>query len=298
VTIDETNDGRGSFYLGLDVGSINARLALVDAEGRLRFLARERIYDGPASAVQRLLDAVAGRVSADRLGGATACGTGRACVQGLRGWQVVSSPYAAIVGVLHDHPDVRTLIEIGGQSACVIALEGGLDRPWRVARSPLCAAGTGRFLEQQAGRLGIPINAFGPIALQWEDAPPRIAARCSVFAKSDLIHLQQKGWPVPAMLAGLCDSVARMVRAQWREAVAPPVLLVGGVSANVGVARALEAALGEDVIVPPSAAGRGAWGAALLSRSLATDRVDLGLPMGQRASRVHYALGAVPGALG
>lgn len=286
--IDDWNSGRGPLYLGLDVGSVNARLALVDADGRLEFLARERLYDGPASAVQRLLGAVAVRIGAERLGGATSCGTGRACVQGLSGWQTVSSPYAAIVGVLHDVPDVRTIIEIGGQSACVIALEGGLDRPWRVSRSPLCAAGTGRFLEQQAHRLGIPMEAFGPTALEWKDAPPRIAARCSVFAKSDLIHLQQKGWPIEAMLAGLCDSVARMVRALWRETVVPPVLLVGGVAANVGVVRALEAALGIEVMVPPSAADRGALGAALLSRSLAADRVDLGLPMGRRSDGMRY----------
>ncbi len=287
VMIDDRDDGRGQLYLGLDVGSVNARIALVDADGRLRFLARERIYDGPASAVQRLLGAVAERIGEERLGGATACGTGRACVQGLTGWQVVSSPYAAIVGVLRDAPETRTLIEIGGQSACVIGLEGGLDRPWRVARSPLCAAGTGRFLEQQASRLGIPIDAFGPMALEWKEAPPRIAARCSVFAKSDLIHLQQKGWPVAAMLAGLCDSVARMVRAQWRDVVAPPILLVGGVSANVGVVRALEGTLGHDIVVPSSAADRGAWGAALLSRALATERVDLSLPMAGR-TRLHY----------
>jgi predicted CoA-substrate-specific enzyme activase len=286
--MDETDRGPGPLYLGLDVGSVNARVALVDAEGHLKFLARECIYDGPASAVRRLLDATAERMGSARLAGATACGTGRACVQGLSGWQVVSSPYAAIVGVLHDYPDVRTVIEIGGQSACVIGLEGGLDRPWRVSRSPLCAAGTGRFLEQQAGRLGIPIDAFGPTALQWDDAPPRIAARCSVFAKTDLIHLQQKGWPVPAMLAGLCDSVARMVRAQWREAMVPPVLLVGGVAANVGVVRALEATLGENLIVPPSAADRGAWGAALLSRSLAADRVELDLAGEERSAGVHY----------
>ena len=115
-----------------------------------------------------------------------------------------------------------------------------------MARSPLCAAGTGRFLEQQASRLGIPIEEFGARALEWTEAPPRIAARCSVFAKSDLIHLQQKGWPVPAMLAGLSDSVARMIVAQWREQFAPPVYCIGGVAGNQGVVQgALRRAWGE-----------------------------------------------------
>ena len=256
----------GRLFVGLDIGSVHVRCAVVDEEGTLLALDAERIYRDPASAVALLLDRLETRLDLSRVNGAGAVGSGRQLYRGQKGWQVYSSPYAAITGVLRDHPDARTIIGIGGQSALVIGLVDGLEKPWRVARSPLCAAGTGRFLEQQASRLGIPIHEFGARAMEWTEAPPRIAARCSVFAKSDLIHLQQKGWPVAAMLAGLSDSVARMVIAQWRDTFQPPIYFIGGVAANQGVARALSSAIGHNVIIPDDFAYREAIGAALLAR--------------------------------
>ncbi|MHB1133176.1 MAG: acyl-CoA dehydratase activase [Chloroflexota bacterium] len=267
------HNGDGArLYLGLDIGSVNARLAVVDPGGQPVLVDVERMYSGPATAVRALLERAGRQLDLEAVAGAGVCGTGRGLYAEQPGWLVFSSPYAAIAGLVADHPEARTVVEIGGQSAFVIGLQGGLDRPWHVARSPLCAAGTGRFLEQQSARLGIPIEQFGPLSLEWQEAPPRIAARCSVFAKSDLIHLQQKGWPVAAMLAGLSDSVARMIIAQWRDRFEVPLYLLGGVALNSGVRRALSAALGGiDVIVPSDPTAREALGAALLARS-APDR--------------------------
>ena len=266
----------GRLYVGLDIGAVNARLALVDEGGLLLATEEQRIFGGPAAAVRLLLDRAADSHDLNSIAGAGVCGSGRGLYGDQEGWLAFSSPYAAIVGLLSDRPDARTIVEIGGQSAFVIGMLGGLGQPWHVARSPLCAAGTGRFLEQQASRLGIAIEDFGPKCLEWQAAPPRIAARCSVFAKSDLIHLQQKGWPVAAMLAGLSDSVARMILAQWRDRFEPPVYLVGGVALNGGVQRALSVALsGQEVVVPPDPAIREALGAALLARSAAATPRDL-----------------------
>ncbi len=268
-------------YLGLDIGSVNVRVAVVTEEGHPVLFDSQRIYKGPASAVSALFERLGSHIPLDSIGGAGVTGSGRHIYGGQEGWQRFSSPYAAITGLLSDRPDPRTIVAIGGQTALVIGLSGGLEKPWRVSRSPLCAAGTGRFLEQQASRLGIAIEAFGPMALEWKEAPPRIAARCSVFAKSDLIHLQQKGWPISAMLAGLSDSVARMIVAQWRDSFEPPVYCIGGVAANQGVVRALSAVLGGvEVIVPPEHANRDALGAALLARRSATRPAGLYPPAG------------------
>ncbi len=255
----------GALFLGLDIGAVQVKAALVDGAGGVIAQFSERIQRGPAEAVAALLGRLADVAPLARIASAGACGSGHALYDRQTGWRVFSSPYAAMAGVLRDAPQARTIVQIGGQSAFVVGLQGGLDRPWRVARSPLCAAGTGRFLEQQAYRLNIPIEELGARALEWTGAPPRIAARCSVFAKSDLIHLQQKGWPISAMLAGLSDSVARMVRSLWREPFAAPLLFIGGVAANAGVARALQEVLGVPVIVPSDATGREALGAALLA---------------------------------
>ncbi|MCL5784837.1 MAG: acyl-CoA dehydratase activase [Patescibacteria group bacterium] len=262
----EQSDG-GPLFAGLDIGSVNARVALVDKSGQPIYLDCERIQEGPVAATKALWERVQTYVSLDRIVSAGVTGSGRRIYEDQEGWQIFSSPYAAIVGVLLDHPNPKTIVEVGGQTSLVIGLEDRLNKPWRVARSSLCAAGTGRFLEQQASRLGISIEEFGSKALEWTEDPPRIAARCSVFAKSDLIHLQQKGTPIPAMLAGLSDSVARMVRAQWKGTFESPVILIGGVAGNQGVVRAFSGVLGEQVIVPSQHASRGAIGAALLARN-------------------------------
>jgi len=138
-------------------------------------------------------------------------GSGKSAIPESYGWTAYSSSLAVISGLLRDHPDAKTIIQIGGQSSLVIELEDGLKKPWKLTSNSLCAAGTGRFLEQQAYRLGISIEDFAAIALRCHETPPRIAARCSVFAKSDLIHLQQKGVSVESMLYALSESIARMV---------------------------------------------------------------------------------------
>ncbi|MGE5618020.1 MAG: acyl-CoA dehydratase activase [Sphingomonadaceae bacterium] len=266
----------GELFVGVDIGSVNVRVAVITKTGHPIYLDHERILKGPATAVSTLLDRLREQVPLDCVAGAAATGSGRQIYGGQEGWRLVSSPYAAITGLLSDCRNAKTIVAIGGQTSLVIGLSQGVEGSWRVARSPLCAAGTGRFLEQQASRLGITIEEFGPTALEWKDAPPRIAARCSVFAKSDLIHLQQKGWPISAMLAGLSDSVARMILAQWRDQFEPPIYCIGGVAANEGVVRALSAALGgAQIVVPPDHAYREALGAALLARDATARPSDL-----------------------
>ena len=116
------------------------------------------------------------------------------------------SAISAAVGRLL--PDARTIFEMGGQQAKYIHLspagESIVATLDDFAASGLCAAGTGSFLDQQAARLEIDIEGeFGELAVKSEN-PPHIAGRCSVFAKSDMIHHQQRGVPVGDIIAGLC----------------------------------------------------------------------------------------------
>ena len=146
-----------------------------------------------------------------------------------------------------------------------------------------------RFLEQQAYRLGISLEDFSRLALEHRGAAPRIAARCSVFAKSDLIHLQQKGVALPAMLYALCQSVARMVSSLNASAFDEPVYLTGGMSASPAIVQALEEAISEKnghavrISVPEDAAFTEAYGAALLSRQVKSN-ITFPLPALQRAT--------------
>jgi activator of 2-hydroxyglutaryl-CoA dehydratase len=116
------------------------------------------------------------------------------------------------------------------------------------------------------------MDDFASLALQCQGNPPRIAARCSVFAKSDLIHLQQKGVPVAAMLYALCESIARMVVSLHKGSFEEPVYFIGGVAANNAMVKALNEAFSArnghkvEIIVPENYCFMGALGSALLSK--------------------------------
>jgi len=260
------------YSLGIDVGSVNAKLCLIDEQNRIARLDNERIITNPKAAVNALLSRLGEAVPLDSIGGAGVSGSGRDSIPAEFNWAEYSSSLAIASGLLSLFPEVKTIVQIGGQTSTVIVLEDGLKKPWQVSSNPLCAAGTGRFLEQQAYRLGISLEDFSRLALKCQGDPPRIAARCSVFAKSDLIHLQQKGVSVEAMLYALCESIARMVASLKKGFFAEPVYFVGGVAANKAIVRALNEAIsarnGHEarVTVPENYRHIEALGSALLAK--------------------------------
>ncbi|MDY6892267.1 MAG: BadF/BadG/BcrA/BcrD ATPase family protein, partial [Chloroflexota bacterium] len=120
-------------------------------------------------------------------------------------------------------------------------------------------------------RIGVSLEDFARYALECEGNPPRIAARCSVFAKTDLIHLQQKGVSLSAMLYALCESIARMVVSLKKGAFGEPIYFAGGVAANSAIRKALNETISArnnhlvDIIVPDEYLYAEALGSALLS---------------------------------
>ena len=257
------------YYLGVDIGSVNAKLALIDDKGRVIRFDTEKVTSSPRAAVSSLVARLGDKVKEIIAAGVS--GSGKAVIPEELGWTEYSSSLAIASGLLHRYPDVKTIIQIGGQSTLVVELEDGLKKPWKVASNPLCAAGTGRFLEQQAYRIGISMEDFARLALEFKGTAPRIAARCSVFAKTDLIHLQQKGVPLDAMLYALCESVARMVASLKKGTFQEPVYFVGGVAANPAVARSLNDMISArnghpvEVIIPEDYLHVESMGSALLS---------------------------------
>jgi len=260
------------YSLGIDVGSVNAKLCLTDDSGQVVRLDSVKITTNPTAAINTLLSRLGDAVPLNRIASAGVSGSGRGIIPGEFNWAEYSSSLAISSGLLHLYPEVKTIVQIGGQTSMVIVLEDGLKKPWKVSSNPLCAAGTGRFLEQQAYRLGISLEDLSHLALKCQGKPPRIAARCSVFAKSDLIHLQQKGVSMEAMLYALCESIARMVASLKKGIFEEPVYFVGGVAANRALVRALNEVLSArnghevSVIVPENYRHIEALGAALLSQ--------------------------------
>ena len=146
----------------------------------------------------------------------------------------------------------------------------------------VCAAGTGSFPEQQAERLRFTIEEFSETAAK-SQRPSKVAGRCSVFAKSDMIHLQQIATPVEDIVAGLCFAVARNFKGSIAQGIAlrPPVSFQGGVAANKGMARAFKEVFElDELFIPPDFALMGAIGAALkdkdenIQNSFDLDKLD------------------------
>ena len=255
-------------FLGIDVGSISTKAVILD-EGNA-ILAQEYIWTegNPIGAVKKLLGLLEKQFDPEswQIVGVGATGSARRLVGSIVGATVVKNEITAhAVGTTTFHPDVRTILEIGGQDSKIILVENGIAVDY--AMNTLCAAGTGAFLSSQARRLGIEVEEMGQYALQ-STHPTMIAARCTVFAESDLVHKIQMGHPREDIIAGVCRAVASnyINNVGKGKKICSPVVFQGGVSKNVGVVRAFEDLLGCPVIVDDNGHLMGATGAAILAR--------------------------------
>ncbi|MEL7655660.1 MAG: acyl-CoA dehydratase activase, partial [Bacillota bacterium] len=164
-------------------------------------------------------------------------------------------------------PEIKTIIEIGGQDSKIILLKDGVITDF--AMNTVCAAGTGSFLDRQAERLGLEIKDLGDYALR-SGNPVRIAGRCAVFAESDIIHKQQLGCTMEDIIAGMSRALVRnyLSNVAKGKEILPKVCFQGGVAANRGIRNALEEALGCEIIVPEYHKVMGAYGSAVLAQEL------------------------------
>jgi predicted CoA-substrate-specific enzyme activase len=178
------------------------------------------------------------------------------------------------VGVHHRCPDARTVVEIGGQDSKLLRLDadGGVRD---FAMNDRCAAGTGRFIEMIAARLGVPLTALGELAAGSRDAA-RINSTCAVFAETEIIGLLAAGTASEDIVAGVEASVASRIAAMAGGHLTDPVAFTGGVARIPGMDRALADALGRPVTVVPDAVYTGALGAALLACRRAETRSPAG----------------------
>jgi predicted CoA-substrate-specific enzyme activase len=256
------------YCLGIDIGSVAVKVAVVQ-DGVVARTIYRRFTDGPFETLRAIL-----QQELPELAGTTFAlgltGIGGKTAHGILGGKQFGEIAALAAANFHLMPEIRTVIEMGGEDSKLLILDGKTRTVVDFAMNAQCAAGTGSFLDQQANRLHISIeDEFGRLALKSVN-PPRIAGRCSVFAKSDMIHLQQIATPDYDIVAGLCFAVAR----NFKGAIARgkrfdrPVAFEGGVAANPGMVRAFTDVLDlkpGELIVPPQHNGMGAIGAALLA---------------------------------
>ena len=254
-------------YLGLDIGSISTKGIVIDENNII--IASEYIWTkaDPIGAVKQLLPMIAAQLDLNSYAIASVgvTGSARKLVGVITNASVVKNEITAhAVGTMSLYPDVHTIFEIGGQDSKIILIENGFVTDY--AMNTLCAAGTGAFLSTQADRLGVSVESFGDIALK-SKKPTRIAARCTVFAESDLIHKAQIGHKKEDIIAGLCRAVVNnyLNNVAKGKKITPPIVFQGGVSKNIGVIKAFEDIVGYEVTVDINSHLTGALGVAILA---------------------------------
>ncbi|MGB9812058.1 MAG: acyl-CoA dehydratase activase [Thermovenabulum sp.] len=272
-------------FLGIDVGSVSTNIVIIDDYGEVKEAIYIRTQGQPIKAVQEGLRMLADKEGKYDIRGVGTTGSGRQLAAVIVGADVIKNEITAhAVAAQKEVPDVQTVIEIGGQDSKIIILRDGVVTDF--AMNTVCAAGTGSFLDQQANRLGIPIEEFGNLALKSQN-PVRIAGRCAVFAESDMIHKQQLGHKIEDIIRGLCQALVRnyLNNVGKGKEILPRVVFQGGVAANSGMKAAFEEALQMEVYVPKYHHVMGAIGAALLAKDAKVEKTKF---RGFRASEIYF----------
>lgn len=290
-----------AIYLGIDIGTVSTNIALL-ADGSAIRLLKDAAIDqdlfitandiapnqdfrvavtkyyrhkgNPIAGTKQLLDQVFARIPMDKIDGMRVCGSGGKLLGDLLKVNYENEFKAIARGVGELYPDICTVFEIGGQNAKYLLLEkyeqsnsvGIAD----YEKSGDCAAGTGSFIDQQASRLKLNVEEIGAIVSTTERSA-KIAGRCSVFAKSDMIHAQQKGYTPQEVLKGLCEAVSRNFKGSIVKGkkIKKPVVLIGGVAINKGVSDSIGEVFNlsdNELIVPQYHSWMGAVGTAFAER--------------------------------
>ncbi|MDZ7332722.1 MAG: acyl-CoA dehydratase activase [candidate division KSB1 bacterium] len=249
------------YYLGIDVGSVSLGYAVLDQDRQIHqsgyLFHRGNIYAALESCLAQLdLSNICQIAFNHRAVDFFANGLG------------VNDQVAVIEGVKFLVNDVGSIFTVGGETFGLILLDEQGHYQKFISNSS-CAAGTGAFLDQQAGRLGLSGSAeLSQLAETFSGEPPKIATRCAVFAKTDLIHCQQQGYSVSAIAAGLCKGLAHNITDTLIKGIElrSPVVVVGGVAKNKKVIEYISEIIGRPISIPEHAELAGAIGCALTAQ--------------------------------
>ncbi len=260
-------------YIGIDIGSISTKGVIIDESNNIIDSIYIDTNANPIEASKKVINYLKKTAANYTIKGIGTTGSARRLIGLMIDANIIKNEITAhAIGTMSIYPDVRTILEIGGQDSKIILIDNGIIKDY--AMNTLCAAGTGAFLTSQAKRLNIPIEEFGKYAITSKN-PVNIAARCTVFAESDLIHKAQMGYQKEDIIAGLCKSIVinYLNNVARGKKIYDKVVFQGGVSKNVGVQKYFKEILNKDIIVDKNGHLMGALGIAILSHNYETDKV-------------------------
>jgi predicted CoA-substrate-specific enzyme activase len=258
-----------TYSLGIDVGYSSVKIVLL--KNKVPVFSKYSLHNGKIKEeIKEIISELSTKHDINNITYGAITGSGSRSFYQTAEIRYVNDVAAIVEGALHSCKNAQSIIEIGGEGATYIAgFNASSSKGIQISMNPSCSAGTGSFLEEQISRLNLKLDEYSTLSMK-ATTIPRIAGRCSVFAKTDIIHHQQEGVPIPDILMGLAYSVARNYRCAVikRLPVVPPVLFVGGVANNQAIIEALKDILqldNDELVIPKNFDTIGATGAALLA---------------------------------
>lgn len=249
------------YTLGIDIGSTTSKCVILKDGNEIvatSIVVAGTGTDGPEQALKEVYEQAG--IPETEIAAIVATGYGRKLFHAAN--KEISELSCHARGVHHIFPQVRTIIDIGGQDAKVLAVNDQ-GRMSNFLMNDKCAAGTGRFLDVMAGILKMDISELEQQAALAENVA-KISSTCTVFAESEVISQLANGVHTPDLVAGICQSVAvRVASLAKRIGIREEVCMSGGVARNGGVRGAMEQELGVKIQYSPLAQLMGALGAAL-----------------------------------
>jgi len=249
--------------VGIDAGAATTKVLLFQDGEIMGYRIASTAFDF-VTAAGKMFEAILAscNIGKKQVGNVYATGYGRNSISFAD--KSISEITAHARGVSFLFPEVRGIIDVGGQDSKVIAIEDG--KVVEFLMNDKCAAGTGKFLEYTAKALEVPINDLGELALASRH-PAGITSMCTVFAESEVISLRARGITKEDIAAGLIAGIAQRVAVMAkRMGLKEDVAFVGGVAKNGGMRAALEKELGVTLYVPFEPQITGALGAAIAAQ--------------------------------
>jgi predicted CoA-substrate-specific enzyme activase len=273
----------GSIEAALDIGSASVKAVAMDGDGLLRGSVYRPIRGRLHDCVRGVIRGLAEHVAPHPCVLTAVTGSGTLAFAEVLDVPEVNEIVAAYRGAAWLVPTAGAALEIGGEHSKFIRFlpaDGGDGREFKdFYLNSACSAGSGAFLEQEAHRFDLSIEEFARRAGAARHVV-RVAGRCAVFAKTDIVHKHQSGVPLDDIAYSLCLSIAQNVTGELvaSRGFQPPLAFVGGVAANPGMRRALVEVLEldpETLVVPSDYVFAGAIGALLSARERADHEAPL-----------------------
>ena len=226
--------------LGIDIGNATFKYIYLDQQDQVIKKGYYFHKGKPEVLYNKLMSEVqASAIDGEILLGLT--GTLASSISGYEKYQV-NNVVATVDGAIYRNQGIKSIIELGAQETKYITdIDGKANHNIKFFINSSCASGTGSFLEEQATKLSVNYDEISELISQAKTVP-RIAGRCSVFSKTDMIHYQQEGVKVEDLLLGLCYSLVRNYKANvvQKSKINTPIMLTGGVIHNQGVLKAIK----------------------------------------------------------